>query len=210
MNDIMKNVAIVELPGANIKSVDYWVKRNGANSVVVRNDTEDAECDVVVLPGVGHFDRCMSYIRKSGVDKFIARKHADGVVVLGICLGMQIMFESSEEGEQRGLGLLPGRIERLEKGGMSIPNIGWRNITKADSASDINKVFFMHGYALKERYSRFFDAENARYWLSECNNKFIAGFRCNNLVGFQFHPEKSYLTGDRLLLEVFDEQKSYC
>lgn len=206
----MPSVGILTLPGANIHSVDYWVKRSGANCSFVDQSSELESVDCLILPGVGSFDVAMEYIENNGLRTRIVEYAGSGRTLLGICLGMQILFEGSDEGDRPGLSLIGGHVCRIPSGPDRVPNIGWRPVTRLGKPQAQNpQFFFMHSYGvlagdLKQ------DPAASDVETVMCNVELVASVRHKNVFGFQYHPEKSYTFGDKLLKEILDEIESNC
>ena len=196
---VTPRIGIVSLPNANTSSIGYLAKRSGFEYKLC-SDPEDFHgiCGLVI-PGVGRFDSAMEYIKNKNLTVSIKEFSQTGKPILGICLGMHVLFESSAEGQLAGLGFLSGKIENLSQGTNKIPNIGWREVT--GSRGMLGKFYFMHSFCLKysdELRDRFCDFQT-----SECNEKFVAAVRYRNIFGCQYHPEKSYLLGDQLFRRIF-------
>ncbi len=200
---------VIDLPQANSISVRYWLRRNG-QEVVFYSDyikSGDVDFDAVLVPGVGAFDYALNFLALNKIDKFIANAIKDRKLIVGICLGMQLMFNCSEEGSGLGLALVDASVLKLGPGIHKVPNIGWRSVHKAGdvlgplTTGDMSYYYFMHGYAvsLQDAKSVIPDTEMLS---SDCNGQFLAGFRKANLIGLQFHPEKSYEYGDNLLKRI--------
>lgn len=200
---------VIDLPQANSISIRYWLKRNG-QEVVFYSDfikLENKYYDAVLIPGVGAFDYASDFLAENNIDKFITESIKSGKLVIGICLGMQLMFNCSEEGVRPGLSLVDASVLKLGSGEAKIPNIGWRSVVAECNtdgplgAGDKSIYYFMHGYAvtLQDAKHALLDAEILS---SNCNGQFLAAFRKNNLIGIQFHPEKSYGFGDDLLNRI--------
>lgn len=200
---------VIDLPQANSISVRYWLKRNGQEAVFYSDYlSSEGDCyDAVLIPGVGAFDYASDFLAKNSIDKFIARSINSGKLVIGICLGMQLMFNCSEEGTRPGLSLVDASVLKLRPGDGKIPNIGWRSVLNACNtdgplgAGDKTNYYFMHGYAVSLQDAKC-ALPDAEILSSHCNGHFLAAFRKNNLVGIQFHPEKSYGSGDDLLKRI--------
>jgi imidazole glycerol-phosphate synthase subunit HisH len=210
MRRVMLKIGIITLPGANVDSVRYWIKRSGFESTEVSHPDQIAKLNCMILPGVGAFDSAMTYLVKTGLKQAVIDYSNKGGNLIGICLGMQIMFESSEEGKASGLSLLEGHLIRIPDGVMRVPNIGWRAVNRIESegkACQKALFFFMHSYGLP--LAGFTDASVCeRLETVEHNTQLVATFRKKNLLGFQFHPEKSYLAGDRVLKDFLHEIQS--
>src|SRR4051794_11067197 len=122
----MTRIAILDYGMGNLRSVEKALERVGADPLRTSDADRAAGAAGVVLPGVGAFPRAMARVRELGFDAFVADRAAAGTPVLGICLGLQLLFDSSAEGEgAEGLGLLPGTVEPLAANGLKVPHIGW-------------------------------------------------------------------------------------
>lgn len=193
-------IAIVDYGAGNLRSVQLALARLRAHPVVTRDPDLLALAHGIILPGVGAFADAMAALRESGVVPALLAAAAAGKPLLGICLGMQALFDSSEEGEgAAGLGLIPGRVCRLPGCGLKIPHIGWNSLIPAkddpmlDGLPADPYVYFVHSYACR--------ADNPADVLAavEYGVPFHAAVRRGNVIGMQFHPEKSGRVGERLL-----------
>ena len=154
------------------------------------------QSDVIVLPGVGSFAYAMDKLKKSKLDKFIVRESKKNKPIIGICLGMQLLTNCSEEnGNHKGLGIIPGKIKQLKNSDF---HIGWNNIEVCKKLTFVQKFnnhefFFNHGFA--------YDGNNSNILskTSYGNSSFAAAIIKKNTVGFQFHPEKSQKAGLQIL-----------
>ncbi len=193
-------LAILDCGIGNLRSVEKAFERSGAEVVVTSEVAAAATADGLVLPGVGAFPAAMERVREQGVDDLIGRSIADGKPLLGICLGMQLLFERSSEGEgAEGLGLLEGSVEPISAPGLKIPHIGWERVTWEKSDPLVGDVetgddfYFVHGYAARPRN------EVDTLGRSVYGEGFCAAVSRGNIWGVQFHPEKSSATGLGLL-----------
>lgn len=188
------SIAVVDSGGANISSVLHALRRLGSEPVFTSDATQIQAADRVILPGVGAAGRAMEVLKESGLVEQIRQLKQP---VLGICLGMQLLFESSEEDDAFLLGLIPGRLTRLEESeGLRVPHMGWNVISnqKPDSLTaplDGSWFYFVHSYA----------APLSEWTLSSSRHgtEFSAIVRKNNFYGAQFHPERSAKAGAELL-----------
>lgn len=197
-------IAILDYGAGNLRSVELALRRLGVPSVITRQERDLAAATGLILPGVGAFRDAMTALRGSGLIEPLLREVAQGKPLLGICLGMQLLFEGSEEGPGvPGLGLIPGDVRRLpaQTGGRSykIPHIGW-NVLAPDRSDplcaglpDEPYVYFVHSFACH--------AARREDVLATCaySETFDAAVRRGNIVGMQFHPEKSGEVGETLL-----------
>lgn len=191
----MTRLAIIDSGGANIASLRFALERIGVDSVLTTDPEVLREASHVMLPGVGAAADCMSRLRAAGLIDAIRELRQP---LLGICVGMQLLFESSEEGGVECLGLLPGRVERLQPGpGLPIPHMGWNQLELEGSSpllKDINEgdyVYFVHSYC----------APVSDATLAKCSygKPFSAIVQRGNVYGAQFHPERSASIGSLLL-----------
>ncbi|MBU5445283.1 imidazole glycerol phosphate synthase subunit HisH [Paenibacillus sp. CECT 9249] len=193
-------VAIVDYGMGNLHSVSKAVERLGFEALVTGDPAAILAADAVVLPGVGAFGDAMANLRATGLAPVVREAAANGKPLLGICLGMQLLFARSEEhGEHAGLGILPGRVVRFAGGTYKVPHMGWNRLRwhQADNpllaGLEEGHVYFVHSYhALPER-------EDDLLATTEYNGQVTAIVGRGNVYGMQFHPEKSGELGMRLL-----------
>ena len=193
-------IAVVDYGMGNLRSVEKALARAGAEAEVTRDHDRIGSADGIVLPGVGAFPKAMRNLRELGLDTLVKAVAARGAPVLGICLGMQLLFESSSENEgSEGLGLLAGRVERLEAPGLKIPLIGWSPVAWARRSQLIDQLpdgcpfYFVHSYAPIDV------VEEEVLGTAEHGETFVCAVAREHLFGVQFHPEKSSDAGLQLL-----------
>jgi imidazole glycerol-phosphate synthase subunit HisH len=193
-------IAVVDYGMGNLRSVEKALARAGAEAEMTREHDRLTSADGVVLPGVGAFPMAMRNLRELGLDTVLKSIAAAGVPVLGICLGMQLLFErSSENEESEGLGLLQGRVERLPAPGLKIPLIGWSPVAWAtrsrltDELADACPFYFVHSYAPTGV------SDEDVLGTTEYGERFTCAVEREAVFGVQFHPEKSSGAGLRLL-----------
>lgn len=193
-------IAIIDYGAGNIRSVEKALIHIGCEVTVTRNPLVLLAADAVVLPGVGSFGDAMQELRTRGLEEPIRTFIDSGRPFLGICLGLQILFESSEESPGiRGLGLLKGKIVRIPAGeGLKIPHMGWNSL-KIEKNGGLFAgvagepyVYFVHSYYLMAE-------ENIVAATTEYGVTIHAAVQKNNLFACQFHPEKSGAAGLALL-----------
>ncbi len=194
-------IAIIDYDAGNLKSVEKALQFLGQECVITRAFHEIKKADKVILPGVGSFGDAMSQLRKFELDKVIHEVAAEQKPFLGICLGLQLLFEGSEESEGvEGLHLLDGEILRIpEQEGLKIPNIGWNSLDLQNNGrlfENLNGnpfVYFVHSYYLKAREESIVKAT------IEYSTHIHASVEKDNIFACQFHPEKSGTVGLQIL-----------
>ena len=196
----MTRLAILDYGMGNLRSVEKALEHVGARAKVTRDGDLVREADGLVLPGVGAFPKAMEEVRRLGFDRFLRERLGEGTPVLGICLGMQLLFEGSTElGGAEGLGLLEGTVERLDADGLKLPQIGWNAVSwKGESplAAELPEpCAFYHVHSYAPRPVRPGDVLATGVYGGE----FVSAIARPPLFGVQFHPEKSGPDGLRLL-----------
>ncbi|MCM1235390.1 MAG: imidazole glycerol phosphate synthase subunit HisH [Ruminococcus flavefaciens] len=194
-------VAIIDYDAGNIKSVQKAVEKLGHEALLTREREEILAADHVILPGVGAFGDAMEKLHGYGLVSVIREAVDAEIPFLGICLGLQLMFESSEEAPGvAGLGLLSGKILRIPEGeGLKIPHIGWNSLDFPNQGclfSGIEEgayVYFVHSYYLRAEDEQIVKAS------TEYGTRIHASVERDNLFACQFHPEKSSETGLKIL-----------
>ncbi|MBO4391105.1 MAG: imidazole glycerol phosphate synthase subunit HisH [Lachnospiraceae bacterium] len=194
-------IAIIDYDAGNLKSVEKALQYLGQECVVTRDEKEILSADRVILPGVGNFGDAMGKLTGYGLVPVIKKVAEAGTPFLGICLGLQLMFESSEESPGvEGLGLLPGKILRIpDAEGLKIPHIGWNDLKIKEGTRlfqgipDGSYVYFVHSYYLKA------GDENIVAATTEYSTTIHASVESGNVFACQFHPEKSSTVGLKIL-----------
>lgn len=195
-------IAIIDYGAGNIKSLQFALEKVGLSAQITIDETVIATSDAIILPGVGAFQDAMQALNNQGLTEIIKREADNGKPVLGICLGMQLFYEISEEdGESEGLGLLKGRVSKIT-GKVKVPHMGWNTLSKHQSSPLVNQipdhsfVYFVHSYAVKE-YAK-------KTLIATCDyaGTIPAIVQRGNIIGMQFHPEKSGDIGLKLLENV--------
>ena len=183
---------IIDYGAGNIKSIQFAFKRFGVNAILSSNIDEIKTADKVIFPGVGEASSAMKMLQESGLDKIIPALKQP---VLGICLGMQLMCNSSEEGNTKGLGIFDVAIKRFSNA-VKVPQMGWNTISrlKSDLFTGVKEKEFM--YLVHSFY-----AENCKESIATTayEIEYAAALQNDNFYGVQFHPEKSGLEGERIL-----------
>ncbi len=193
--------AIIDYDAGNIKSVEKALLYLGEEAVITRDREVIRNADHVILPGVGAFGSAMEKLRGYGLEEVIREVIRENIPFLGICLGLQLLFASSEESPGvKGLGILPGKILHLPEGeGRKIPHIGWNSLQFPNKGRLFQKiasesyVYFVHSYYLQ--------AEDERIVTASCQYGALihASVEKDNVFACQFHPEKSSQVGLRIL-----------
>ena len=185
-------IAVVDYGMGNLRSVEKALEHVGARAEITRDHDAIRAADGVVLPGVGAFPRAMASITALGLDEVMAERLDADVPLLGICLGMQLLFEESEElGGAMGLGFLPGTVRRLDATGLKVPQIGWNEVEWRRESPLVaglpNPTAFYHVHSFAPRPARDEDVLGVATYGSE----FVTAVERGHIFGVQFHPEKS-------------------
>ncbi len=185
-------LVIIDYGAGNIKSIQFAFKRLGYDAILSNNPDEIKAADKVIFPGVGEASSAMKMLKESGLDTLIPTLKQP---VLGICLGMQLMCKSSEEGNTKGLGIFDVDVKRFNNT-VKVPQMGWNTITdlKSDLFKGIKNQEFM--YSVHSFY-----AENCKESIATTTYSidFASALKHNNFYGVQFHPEKSSTAGEQIL-----------
>jgi glutamine amidotransferase len=198
----MNPIAIIDYGMGNLRSVQKGFARVGVAAEVTRDAARIAAAPGVVLPGVGAFGACMDNLRALGLLDTVRRAATDGRPFLGICLGMQVLFEESEEfGPVSGLGVFPGRCVRFRAADptLRVPHMGWNQIHARQSLpqlagiGDGAAVYFVHSYHVVPGDPALIATT------TDYGGEFVSAIACGHLFACQFHPEKSQRVGLRLL-----------
>jgi glutamine amidotransferase len=187
-------IAIIKYKAGNTASVANALDRLNAEYFFAETPEQLEHAEAVIFPGVGHASSAMESLQKKGVDEWLKNTQKP---VLGICVGMQLFFESSSEGDTKGLGVIPGRLQKFDETQDKVPHMGWNRIEVTNSHPILNNVlpenylYFVHSYY----------APIIEYALASCTyiNHFSAIVAKNNYIGVQFHPEKSGKVGSLIL-----------
>ena len=185
-------IAIINYGAGNIQSIKFAVQRLGFEAVLTSEASEIKAADKVIFPGVGEASSAMKMLKSTGLDKLIPDLKQP---VLGICLGMQLMCQASEEGTTTGLGIFDAQVVKFNNG-LKVPQIGWNKIfnLKSDLFTQISEneyIYLVHSYYVPECRETIAS--------SEYGIEFTTAIKKHNFYGVQFHPEKSSNTGERIL-----------
>lgn len=194
-------IAIVDYGMGNLRSVEKALEKVGGKPLVTRDPEAVRSAQAVVLPGVGAFGACMENLRKYGLDKVVLDVIERGTPFFGICLGMQLLFEESEEfGPVHGLGVLPGRVVRFPASAeRPVPHMGWNQIRVCAevphlrNVADGSFVYFVHSYYVVPANGEVV-ATTTEYGV-----EFASAVHWKNIFATQYHPEKSQRVGLALL-----------
>ena len=198
-------IGIIDYNAGNITSVERALKSLNIEYILSKKPADLENCDKLIFPGVGDGSYAMVQLKETGFDKFIKEKTAAGVPLLGICLGSQIIFEKTEEGDTDCLGLIPGTIRHfynikpeLKDQGMKVPHMGWNNLDRKECPilKDVPEnadFYFVHSYVICPQDESVIKA-TADYGI-----KVPAVIQSGNIFACQFHPEKSGVPGLKIL-----------
>lgn len=191
-------IVVMDYGMGNSGSVLNMIRKVGGEAVVTADAETIAHAGKLVLPGVGAFDAGMRALQAGGIaDALRQAVTTRKVPLLGICLGMQLMLESSEEGTLPGLGLVPGKVTRfrVESQGLRVPHMGWNTVRRVkpcallEAGEEEQRYYFVHSY-----YVECTDTNDA-CGITHYGHDFVSAFERDNLMGVQFHPEKSHRFG---------------
>lgn len=200
-------ITIVDYGMGNLGSIKNVIKKIGFQSQITNKIDLIAQADKLILPGVGSFDTAMNNLKKLNLSEILIEKASCGTPLLGICLGMQLLSNSSEEGVEKGLGLIPGDVKKFNLSApFKIPHMGWNNVLYNDNCSlyknfenfEATRFYFVHSYHFVCKSSDNI-ASTTNYGIT-----FNSAVQNKNVFGVQFHPEKSHKFG-MLLLRNFIE-----
>ena len=198
----MTRILILDYGMGNIFSVKKKIKSFGLNPIISNSAEEILNSDKIILPGVGHFSKAMKNLKKLNVIKALNEKVLEKKTpVLGICLGMQLMALSSEEGESNGLGWFDATVKKFsvkDKLNFKVPQMGWNTISvnkKSDLMNNIpdqSEFYFIHSFYMKCNSEE--DILNKTIYESE----YVSAIQKDNIFGVQYHPEKSHEIGEKM------------
>jgi glutamine amidotransferase len=193
-------IAIVDYDVGNLQSVANMLTKIGIRATCTNDAGVIREAAAIILPGNGSFGYCMNNLRQTGLIPVLENRVADGVSLLGICVGAQILGNSSEEGGGAGLGWLDMEVKRFEPSkDLRVPQMGWNYVVAqkhsklTDGFDPSYRFYFVHSYFLQPKNS-----EDVLL-TTEYGTTFVSGVEHGNIFGVQFHPEKSHRFGKRLL-----------
>ena len=198
----MTVIAVIDYDMGNLHSVCKGLEKAGATTKITDSHTEIMNADGVVLPGVGSFDPAMQHLRGRNLVKPIKEVVEQGKPFLGVCLGLQILFESSQEGKEEGLGIIKGSVKRFEsEPELTIPHMGWNNLELTQTQHPLwrdippaSYVYFVHSYYVSPTDNDVISAQ-----VTHGTQKVTAAIARDNIMAVQFHPEKSSDYGLKML-----------
>lgn len=200
---MVNQIVVINYGAGNIGSVLNMIKKAGGQAIASSNISEIQSAPKLLLPGVGSFDNAIDKLNNLGLVELITERALSGTPLLGICLGMQLLANGSEEGTKAGLGLIPGKVKRFkfdEKNHLlRIPHMGWNRVTAvkqhplADTLENDARFYFVHSYHYE------CENEGDAVFKTHYGYDFTSGIQRDNIMGVQFHPEKSHRFGMQLL-----------
>lgn len=203
----MTTIAIIDYDMGNLHSVCKGLEKAGANPLITDSPPIIAQADAIVLPGVGSFDPAMQHLQQRDLITPIQDFVKSGKPFLGICLGLQILFDSSEEGKEKGLGIIKGKVKRFQsEPSLTIPHMGWNNLDLVQANHPLWHnlpsspfVYFVHSYFVSPDDSQVISAQ-----VTHGSQTVTAAIASDNVMAVQFHPEKSSDYGLQILTNFVD------
>lgn len=186
-------IALIDYGAGNLFSVEQAFRRIGSEVIITADPKEISSADRIVFPGVGHADAAMKSLRESGLDEIIPSLKQP---VLGICLGMQLLCESTEEGNVKGLGIFRSKVVKFDGAKCIVPHMGWNDVAFSDDNQFDGTYYFVHSYK----------AVIGEDTWATCGYEtaFSAALKRANFLGVQFHPEKSGEAGENILKQFLN------
>jgi glutamine amidotransferase len=202
-------VAIIDYGVGNLRSVEKAFAATGCEAIVTGDEADLRAAEKLVLPGVGAFAACMKALSERGFDRLVRDKARAGTPLLGVCVGMQLLFDESQEfGSTPGLGLLRGRVRRFETD-LVVPHVGWNRIHQKqshplfDGIADGSFCYFVHSFYCEP------SDENVIAGETEYGAPYASVVAAQNICGVQFHPEKSQDVGLRMLRNFATDEHGF-
>jgi glutamine amidotransferase len=202
------NVAIIDYGVGNLRSVEKAFAATGCKAIISSDESVLREAERLVLPGVGAFRACMQALKERGFDRLVQERASEGTPLLGVCVGMQLLFDESDEfGSTRGLGLLRGSVRRFGND-LVVPHIGWNRIHQTrvhglfEGIEEGSFCYFVHSF-----YCEPLD-ESVVVGETEYGVRYASVVAQENICGVQFHPEKSQEVGLRMLRNFWGSRVS--
>lgn len=199
----MEIIGIVDYGVGNVRSIQNMLWKIDIRSELISSNKDLIKYKKIILPGVGAFDTAVSNLKKADLFRPLKRFSEDGYI-LGICLGMQLLADASEEGQMEGLGLISGKVKKFNPSKISVPHIGWnyvkyKNDTFTNNLDDDQRYFFVHSY--------YYQCKSGKNSIGQTlyGDNFTSVVSNNlNIFGTQFHPEKSHKFGKKLLKNFYE------
>lgn len=203
------SVAIIDYGVGNLRSVEKAFAAMGCEATISSDESVLRKAQRLVLPGVGAFAACMKALKERGFDRLVKERASDGTPLLGVCVGMQILFDESEEfGSTKGLGLLRGSVRRFS-GDLVVPHVGWNRIYQKRANRLFEGIeegafcYFVHSFYCQPRDEKVIVGE------TEYGVRYASVVADGNVCGVQFHPEKSQEIGLRMLRNFYAGEAHY-
>ena len=187
-------VAIVDYEAGNLRSVQKAIEACGSIAKITTDVEDINSCDGIILPGQGASDSAMSKLNELGLSETIKNQINKGKPFLGICLGLQLLFDSSEEGDLPGLGLIQGRIKKFSKDS-KVPHIGWNQVSFNKNHPFIEGIPNQSNFYFAHSYFSKIERKKQQLATTDYGIEFCSAVAIDNLVAVQFHPEKSRILG---------------
>ncbi len=208
----MVRIAVIDYDMGNLHSVCKGIEKAGGQPYITDSPSELAHAQAIALPGVGSFDPAMQHLSSRKLNHPIREAITAGKPFLGICLGLQILFDGSEEGQEAGLGIIPGVVRRFRsEPGLTIPHMGWNSLTATQPDHFLWQglpadpmVYFVHSY-----YVDPLDPSITAASVTHGHQTVTAAIARDNLVAVQFHPEKSSTLGLQMLANFVQQVENY-
>lgn len=196
-------IALINYGSGNIHAIANIYKRINVPYIITNDIKEIKTAKKIILPGVGDFDETMILLNKLDIklvlDELVLEKK---IPILGVCVGMQILGNSSEEGQLEGFGWIKGRVKKIDtsmlKSKPHLPHMGWNTITPQRNSPLFNNMVFENGFYFLHSYHFACDNESAILAITKYGTEFVSAINHENVYGFQFHPEKSHHNGIEL------------
>jgi len=199
-------IGIIKYGAGNIFSVMACIKKIGKDCYFIEEGKDIEKAEYIILPGVGNFANGIEFLNKNGLTEKIKEKLKEGIPFLGICLGLQLLFEFSEEGNKRGMNILKGKVIKFKNINLKIPHMGWNKleILKGNrllyGISENSYFYFAHSYYVLP------EENDIIYGKTEYGIKFPSFIIKKNIVGVQFHPEKSGEKGLKFIKNFLEKK----
>lgn len=201
----LKKIHIIDYGVGNLGSISNILTKIGANPICLQDPNTNEEIETLILPGVGSFDHCIKKLKDNGFVELLENFKKTGKPIIGICVGAQMMCSSSEEGTQKGLNWFKAKVIKFnfnDNSNLRIPHMGWnqieilRNHKIIDNIDSLNRFYFLHSY-----YINLYDQNEvvANTYYGKSFNSII---QKENIIGIQFHPEKSHKYGIKLFENI--------